>query len=300
LPRIRAALARGELSIEAVIELCRFAGPEDDEALAAWAAASSISQVRRAAERAGATAEEAVAAHRDRFLEYGYTEQGARFWLHADLPGPDGAQVAARIEAIAAEIPVLPHEEPHPALGPDAAMGTRRADALVGLCRDRGDVGTNNVVSSAAPTVVVHTTVEDLLELERDSHIEGGPAICRETLQRFICDGRIKPQLEDRAGAVLDVGRARRQPTRALLRQVRHRDGGCAFPGCSHGRWLQAHHITWWSRGGRTDLDNLSLVCTFHHTLVHEHGWSLRREDDGWYAWFRPDGTRYRAGPAAA
>jgi hypothetical protein len=56
--------------------------------------------------------------------------------------------------------------------------------------------------------------------------------------------------------------------------------------------------VVWWERGGRTDLDNLVLVCTFHHKLVHEYGWSLRRDTDGPVEWFHPDGTRYRAGPA--
>ena len=61
---------------------------------------------------------------------------------------------------------------------------------------------------------------------------------------------------------------------------------------------MQAHHIRWWERGGRTDLNNLVLLCFFHHRLVHEHGWSLTREADGAVEWFHPDGTRYRAGPA--
>ena len=56
--------------------------------------------------------------------------------------------------------------------------------------------------------------------------------------------------------------------------------------------------------GGRaaesTDLDNLALVCTFHHRLVHEHGWNLERTPAGAMRWLRPDGVRYRAGPRAA
>lgn len=40
------------------------------------------------------------------------------------------------------------------------------------------------------------------------------------------------------------------------------------------------------------------LICSFHHKLVHEYGWSLRRLRDGTVEWFHPDGTGYRAGPA--
>jgi predicted restriction endonuclease len=84
------------------------------------------------------------------------------------------------------------------------------------------------------------------------------------------------------------------------MRQLRYRDRTCRFPNCHLRRYTQAHHVEWWSRGGRTELDNLVLVCTFHHKLVHERGWGLKRRDDGTVRWFRPDGTRYRAGPAAA
>jgi len=62
-------------------------------------------------------------------------------------------------------------------------------------------------------------------------------------------------------------------------------------------RYTEAHHVRWWRRGGRTDLENLVLICSFHHKVVHEHGWSLSRNTEGTMSWFRPDGVRYRAGP---
>jgi hypothetical protein len=40
------------------------------------------------------------------------------------------------------------------------------------------------------------------------------------------------------------------------------------------------------------------LVCTFHHRLVHEYGWRVRREQDGTVSWFRREGRRYHPGPA--
>jgi hypothetical protein len=83
-----------------------------------------------------------------------------------------------------------------------------------------------------------------------------------------------------------------------MLRQLRYRDRECSFPGCGARRFTHAHHVVWWERGGRTDLENLVLVCGFHHRLVHELGWAVRREPDGVARWFRPNGTRYVAGPA--
>ncbi|MQA82973.1 MAG: HNH endonuclease, partial [Streptosporangiales bacterium] len=49
------------------------------------------------------------------------------------------------------------------------------------------------------------------------------------------------------------------------------RDHGCVVAGCdAPPQYTQAHHVTWWSRGGTTDIDNLALVCTVHHTAVHD------------------------------
>jgi hypothetical protein len=39
------------------------------------------------------------------------------------------------------------------------------------------------------------------------------------------------------------------------------------------------------------------MVCSFHHKLVHEHGWRIELED-GTTRWYLPDGTRFRAGPS--
>jgi hypothetical protein len=83
-----------------------------------------------------------------------------------------------------------------------------------------------------------------------------------------------------------------------MMRQLKHRDRECRFSGCGSRRYLQAHHIRHWDQGGPTELDNLILVCFFHHKLVHEHGWKVQRETDGTTSWFQPDGTSYRAGPA--
>ena len=69
-----------------------------------------------------------------------------------------------------------------------------------------------------------------------------------------------------------------------------------SLPGMRCRRFTQAHHIVWWERGGSTDLDNLVLVCTFHHKLVHEYGWAVERGPHGMVRWIRPDGSRYQAG----
>ncbi|PID63536.1 MAG: hypothetical protein CSB44_01385 [Gammaproteobacteria bacterium] len=74
-----------------------------------------------------------------------------------------------------------------------------------------------------------------------------------------------------RSGEPLKIGR--KSPTvppslhRAVTARARHR---CEFPGCGCEQGLEAHHIVHWVDGGPTDIDNLMLLCHYHHTLVHE------------------------------
>jgi hypothetical protein len=75
----------------------------------------------------------------------------------------------------------------------------------------------------------------------------------------------------------LDLGRGSRTPSLALRELLGCLDGErCRFPGCTRRRKLHAHHVTEWSKGGATDLDNLVLLCSRHHTIVHRDGFQLR------------------------
>ena len=130
--------------------------------------------------------------------------------------------------------------------------------------------------------------------------IEDGPVIGGTTLHRLLCNARMQAVVEHPDGTVHGIGRLSREPAPWMMRQLRHRDGTCRFPGCDARRFTQAHHVEWWSRGGSTDLDNLVLVCAFHHRLVHEHGWDLTRDADGELTWVRPHDEGSRAGPDAA
>src|SRR5206468_3902460 len=73
-----------------------------------------------------------------------------------------------------------------------------------------------------------------------------------------------------------DSGRSSREPSQALRDLLGAVDGErCRFPSCTRRRKLHAHHVQWWSEGGGTDLDNLVLLCSRHHTVVHRAGFSL-------------------------
>ena len=97
------------------------------------------------------------------------------------------------------------------------------------------------------------------------------------------------------SGAVIDVGRTRYRPPAALADLVRARDGACTHPGCAvPARRCDLDHITPWSGGGTTGLDNLTALCRTHHRLKHAPGWTLTRTPGGDLTWTTPTGARYR------
>ena len=73
-----------------------------------------------------------------------------------------------------------------------------------------------------------------------------------------------------------DLGRTGRLVSPALRALLGQLDGErCRFPSCDRSRRLHAHHVRFWRDGGPTDLANLVLVCSRHHTLIHAEGFQL-------------------------
>jgi hypothetical protein len=102
-------------------------------------------------------------------------------------------------------------------------------------------------------------------------------------------DGSLLRITDDAAGNPLNIGRKTRAVSPAMQRALRSRDHGCRFPGCTHDRFVDAHHIRHWANGGETSLDNLVLLCRRHHRLVHEGGFGVERFADGALRFTRPD-----------
>ena len=80
-------------------------------------------------------------------------------------------------------------------------------------------------------------------------------------------------------------------------RTLKSRDKGCRFPGCTHKRFVDAHHIEHWAAGGETKLGNLVQLCRTHHRMVHEGGVGLTIDKKGTLIFTRADGAVLEAGP---
>ena len=126
--------------------------------------------------------------------------------------------------------------------------------------------------------------------------LEDGPAIPSESARRMACDGMLVLARHAEDGSV-DYGRARRVVPAPLRTSLERRDHHCRFPGCERRHDRHAHHIRHWVHGGKTDQDNLVLLCRFHHRLVHEDGFTVRRARDGTFDFRRRDGRRVPEAP---
>jgi len=105
------------------------------------------------------------------------------------------------------------------------------------------------------------------------AELAGFGAIGPKLLDYLTCLSDLTPILTTSGGfaqaKVLNVGRTRRRANRQQRRAIIAKQGGvCAGPGC-HNTHLEIHHVTWWSRGGSTDLDDMVGLCVRCHQLVH-------------------------------
>jgi hypothetical protein len=62
------------------------------------------------------------------------------------------------------------------------------------------------------------------------------------------------------------------------IRDVTCRAEGCEIPAV----WCEAHHAAEpWTTGGRTDLADGLLLCSWHHHRAHDHHYDTRRLPSG-------------------
>jgi hypothetical protein len=136
-------------------------------------------------------------------------------------------------------------------------------------------------------TVTVTVGLDPLTGQLGSGHLDTGAPLSPAQTRRMACDAGILPAILDSHSVPLDLGRERRLISGSLRKALVLRDRGCAWPGCDRPpRWCQGHHITHWSTGGKTCLDQSVLVCGFHHTLLHhDTGWTVHIGADG-HPWF--------------
>ena len=182
-----------------------------------------------------------------------------------------------------------------------AGAAQRRADAMTEMARRAGCVEGSETAKPPAPLVVVTADVETLEgRASKPCELDAGGEITPEAARRTACDANVARVITDPDGTPLEAGRTIRVPSAPMRRAIALRDRGCTFPGCDRPpNWCHAHHLVHWIHGGATDQQNLTLLCSHHHHLVHEGGYGAARDPAGRLHFTRPNGSEIEARPAA-
>ena len=309
-PRVQQAFAEGRISYSKVRAITRIVTPENEQTLLVYALESSTSQLERIVRSyrrlAPAEQEQATRQHERRYLSYHHDDDDMLV-LRGRLPPEVGALLVKALRMA---------EE---GAGEDSAEpGQRLCDALgevAGAALDGGLAERQGKARSSAYQVLVHVDEAVLEDGKEQGRCEvEGVGVSAETLRRLSCDA---PVLEVRdaqpcshgghdesgcghgdkecghgdKGCKLHLGRSRRRASAPLERAVRVRDKGvCQFPGCENRGYLHLHHVKHWADGGPTSLENLTILCSFHHRAVHEGGFSVQRGQDGALSFCAPAG----------
>jgi hypothetical protein len=291
LPAISAAFAEGRLSYTKVRALTRVADLRHEDLLLAYALDTTAENVEERCQQIRNVAPDSVHQARRAFAGRSLTawrnEKRGVLRLMLEVPIDEGELILRAIDCAVASGEVTTDVDPRAvAESKGAAWTAQQADAFVAVAKSYLDGGHGGEGGSTADhyQVVVHADAKSLR----------GGAGCSdlpvETVKRLLCDCNFVTVFEDENGKPLDVGRKQRTVSTPLRRALHARDRGCTFPGCRRKRHLDGHHLDHWINGGETKPENMVLLCTYHHRLLHEGGFSMVKEADETLRFLTADG----------
>ena len=304
LPLTVAEFRAGRLSYSKVREITRVADRVEEKVLVDMARAMTASQLARTVSSFRAVDGTRLDQEARREARWHVREDGM-VEIRAVLPAEIGAELLTALELaldrdgseppgsaghgdpVDLAEPVDPDVARAAEITAEATLDQRRADALGDLARTYLAAEPDDRSGEDRHLVVVQVSAGSLGQdvpagtspgptSQRCGILDAGP-LEPTTAERLACTGKVSLEVADAAGEILHLGRSRRLASRAQRRALRLRDATCTFPGCHQTKHLDAHHLTPWSEGGPTDLDELALLCRRHHVMVHEGGLRLVR-----------------------
>jgi uncharacterized protein DUF222/HNH endonuclease len=323
LPRLAAALARGDVSYSKVRAITRVATPATEARLLEVARAGTASHVERIVRASRWVDRQGVDAdgrHRRRSLAV-YPDADGTFVVRGRLEPEVGALLVRALEAAREQLYARGRDAAAAAAGQDpATYGQRQADALALVAETALAHGLDpDVGGSERYQVVVHVDAAALADPAQpgEAALEDAVGVSAEMTRRVACDATRVVMRHRGEDEILDVGRRTRAIPPALRRALHARDRGCRFPACTV-RHAQGHHLGFarpgrrgpspatpegahiqhWANGGPTRLDNLALLCRRHHRAVHEEGYRVARAPDGTLCFTTPKGRPIPEAPA--
>jgi len=279
-PEVDDAMRRGELS-EAqakVITEAAVLDPGRQHELVEAAATSSLTELadRCRQIKASSAKSDPMAAyrriHQARSVTSWTDEEGA-FCLKGRFTPDVGATLAASLEAVTNQL----FEEARQS-GSKDPLAAYRADALAGLIG-----GERDPVHSG---VDIHVIVDHQALLrghpegDERSEIEGVGPIPVPRVRDLMTDAGLRV-IFAHGTEISKVFHFKRTINAVLATALGHRDRTCVVPGCGATRFLEIDHVHPFAEGGPTTLSNLARLCSWHHRLKSNDGWTLTHDDNG-------------------
>jgi hypothetical protein len=132
-------------------------------------------------------------------------------------------------------------------------------------------------------TLIVAVSLEDLREELATAELGPADKLTAGEVRRLACTASIIPAVLGGKSEVLDLGRSSRLFRPAQRKAMILRDRECRAEGCTiTAAWCEAHH--WgrpWAEGGRTDLKDGVLLCSWHHHRAHDPTYDSSRMPNG-------------------
>jgi hypothetical protein len=161
-------------------------------------------------------------------------------------------------------------------------LSRRRGEAFCALL-ERVPADRLPLHGGTATSVVVTIDLDAITRGVGTAGVSTGGAMTATEVRRLACTANILPAVLGGAGEILDLGRSRRLFSPAQRKALAIRDRRCRAEDCDiPAAWCEAHHAAEpWRSGGRTDVKDGLLLCSFHHHRAHDPRWVTSRLPSG-------------------
>jgi hypothetical protein len=201
--------------------------------------------------------------------------------LTADLDPETAALAMTVLHALAAPKPSATGEHD------ERTAGQRMHDAFRSVLKIALRAGDLPASGGIPATVLITMTADQFQTGTGLAATSYGQKLSVDQALRLADQAAIGWIVHNSKGGILNYGTTKRVATNTQTLALIARDHGCAFPGCADPpEWTERHHIKPWREGGTTDLDNLCLLCDFHHDRIDTGGWTITMRDG--VPWFTP------------
>ena len=272
LPTVTALFRAGKLSWSKIRLLVSVANADNEKTLCHAALDASVTEVKRLCSEYRWAEDE---------THDGENERAVKQWESRSLSWDEVSNGSTRIQL------VLPPELAQAFLNSiehslslievddsEHTVSQRRADAAVLMAESNLQVAGRDIATADRYQVIVSVDSAELATPSKRATVKGAGPIARETARRIACDCSVTT-VHKANGEPTDIGRRSRLWPAVMARAIKDRDRHCQFYGCTQTKNLQIHHIEHWADGGKTCVDNGACLCQYHHTMVHEGGYSI-------------------------